>query len=78
MTTTPALSVTAEGGPFALTTLDRREPRADDVRIEIAFTGICHSDLHRVDGDWGGGIFPMVPGHEITGVVTAVGEDVSR
>ncbi|MGP2436193.1 NAD(P)-dependent alcohol dehydrogenase [Streptomyces sp. JW3] len=77
MMTTPALSVTAVGGPFVPTTVSRRELRADDVRIEIAFTGICHSDLHRVDGEWGGGIFPMVPGHEITGVVTAVGEDVS-
>ncbi|MFH9008974.1 NAD(P)-dependent alcohol dehydrogenase [Streptomyces afghaniensis] len=74
---TPALAVDVEGGPFVPMMLDRREPRGDDVQIEIAFTGICHSDLHRVQGDWDNGIFPMVPGHEIAGVVSAVGEDVS-
>ncbi|MYS89708.1 MULTISPECIES: NAD(P)-dependent alcohol dehydrogenase [Streptomyces] len=74
---TPALAVDVAGGPFVPTTLDRREPRGDDVQIDIAFTGICHSDLHRVQGDWDNGVFPMVPGHEISGVVGAVGEDVS-
>ncbi|MEV2216101.1 NAD(P)-dependent alcohol dehydrogenase [Streptomyces sp. NPDC050997] len=74
---TPALSVTAAGGPFVPTTLTRRDLRGDDVHIEIAFTGICHSDLHQVHGEWGDGIFPMVPGHEISGVVSAVGESVS-
>lgn len=74
---TPALSVTAAGGQFVPTTLTRRALRDDDVHIEIAFTGICHSDLHQVHGEWGDGIFPMVPGHEISGVVSAVGESVS-
>ncbi|MFF3505001.1 NAD(P)-dependent alcohol dehydrogenase [Streptomyces sp. NPDC003247] len=74
---TPALAVDVAGGPFVPVTLTRRDLRPDDVRVDIAFTGICHSDLHRVHGDWANGIFPMVPGHEICGVVGAVGEDVS-
>ena len=62
-------------GPF---TFDRREPREHDVAIDIKFCGICHSDIHQARDEWGGSIFPMVPGHEIAGVVTAVGNKVTK
>ncbi len=64
--------------PVAPFSFERRALRADDVRIEIAYTGVCHSDLHQARNDWGGSIFPMVPGHEIVGRVTAVGNGVTK
>jgi uncharacterized zinc-type alcohol dehydrogenase-like protein len=57
---------------------DRRDPRDHDVLIDIKFCGICHSDIHQARDEWGGGIFPMVPGHEIAGVVSAVGKAVTK
>jgi alcohol dehydrogenase (NADP+) len=57
---------------------DRREPREHDVAIDIKFCGICHSDIHQARDEWGGSIFPMVPGHEIAGIVTAVGNKVKK
>src|SRR5689334_4710809 len=57
---------------------DRRDPRPDDVVIEIAFAGICHSDIHTARGEWGDTYFPCVPGHEIVGKVTQVGKKVKR
>jgi uncharacterized zinc-type alcohol dehydrogenase-like protein len=56
----------------------RRDPRPDDVTIEILYCGVCHSDLHQARNDWGGSIYPMVPGHEIIGRVASVGTDVKR
>ena len=56
----------------------RREPNEHDVLIDIHYCGICHSDIHQARDEWGGSIFPMVPGHEITGVVKQVGKKVSR
>lgn len=56
----------------------RRAPGAHDVQIEIAFCGVCHSDLHTVRGEWSGTIYPCVPGHEIVGRVSAVGAEVTR
>ena len=61
--------------PFAFT---RRDPGPEDVVIEILYAGICHSDIHQVRDEWGGASFPMVPGHEIAGRVTAVGSGVTR
>src|ERR1700756_3429714 len=61
--------------PFSL---ERREPRENDVAIDIKYCGICHSDIHQARDEWGGAIFPMVPGHEIAGVVTAVGSKVKK
>ena len=58
--------------------LDRREPLADDVEIKILFCGVCHSDIHTARNEWGGTMYPVVPGHEIVGTVTRVGEQVSR
>lgn len=57
---------------------ERRDLRADDVAIRITHAGICHSDLHHCRGDWGEVPYPAIPGHEIVGVVTAVGPDVTR
>lgn len=57
---------------------ERREPRADDVVIEILYCGVCHSDLHNVRNDWGSARYPMVPGHEIIGRVASVGPAVTR
>jgi uncharacterized zinc-type alcohol dehydrogenase-like protein len=78
MTSTAALSAPSAGAAFGKTTIARRGVRSDDVQIDIEYCGICHSDVHQVRDEWGGSIFPMVPGHEIAGVVTAVGADVER
>ncbi len=56
----------------------RREVRPQDVQIDILYCGICHSDLHQVRDEWGGSIFPMVPGHEIVGRVSKVGRQVQK
>ncbi|MDM7830418.1 NAD(P)-dependent alcohol dehydrogenase [Cellulomonas edaphi] len=74
----PALSVPAAGAAFERTTIERRDLRGHDVRIEIAYAGICHSDIHQARAEWGAGLFPMVPGHEIAGVVSEVGPEVTR
>ncbi len=57
---------------------DRRDPRPDDVSIEILYCGVCHSDLHTVRNDWGWTVYPVVPGHEIIGRVIGLGSAVSR
>ncbi|RUR37960.1 NAD(P)-dependent alcohol dehydrogenase [Vreelandella populi] len=64
--------------PLAPFSFERRQPRADDVAIEILYCGVCHSDLHFARNDWGMSQYPVVPGHEIVGRVTAVGDKVSR
>jgi uncharacterized zinc-type alcohol dehydrogenase-like protein len=56
----------------------RRDPRPDDVVIQILYCGVCHSDLHNVRNDWGFSTYPIVPGHEIIGRVVSVGPDVTR
>jgi alcohol dehydrogenase (NADP+) len=73
-----AYAAPASGQPLALTTIERRDVEANDVLIEIQYAGICHSDIHTVSGEWGPQPFPVVPGHEIVGVVTEVGSDVTR
>ncbi len=70
-----ALSAKAPLTPFSF---QRRDPKPTDVAIDIKFCGICHSDIHQARDEWGGSQFPMVPGHEITGVVTAVGAKVKN
>lgn len=57
---------------------ERREVGPHDVQFDIQFCGVCHSDLHQIRDDWGGGIFPMVPGHEIVGKVVKVGSHVKK
>jgi len=69
-----AQSSTSGVAPFAI---DRRELRPDDVDIAIEFCGICHTDIHFVNNDWGATVYPVVPGHEIIGRVRAVGDQVS-
>lgn len=64
--------------PLSTYEFERRELGANDVALDIAFAGICHSDIHQVREEWGPAIFPMVPGHEIAGVVTAVGSSVTK
>ena len=78
MASTPALSAPSAGADFERTTIERRALREDDVEIEIRYCGICHSDVHQARDEWAGSIFPMVPGHEIAGVVTAIGSAVAR
>ncbi|KJD45936.1 NAD(P)-dependent alcohol dehydrogenase [Paenibacillus terrae] len=78
MTQTRVLSVPYAKAPFEKITMETRELRPYDILIDIKFSGICHSDIHSAYGDWGGGIFPMVPGHEIVGHVEAVGEEVTK
>jgi len=70
-----ALSSTTPLQPFDF---ERRNPKADDVVIEIAYSGICHSDIHTARGEWGPTAYPCVPGHEIVGKVIAVGKKVRR
>lgn len=76
----PTLSYAAPSAkaPLAPFRLDRRAVGPTDVLIEIAYCGVCHSDLHQAREDWGPALFPMVPGHEIVGHVTAVGSQVSQ
>jgi len=64
--------------PLTPYSFERREPGAHDVVIDIEYSGICHSDIHQVNNGWGGSTFPMVPGHEITGIVTGIGAKVTR
>ncbi|MEH7417022.1 NAD(P)-dependent alcohol dehydrogenase [Neobacillus drentensis] len=75
---TRVLSVPSAKAPFEKTTMERRNLRPDDVLIDIKYCGICHSDIHNAHNDFGSGVFPMVPGHEIAGVVTAVGSEVTK
>ncbi|WP_161131018.1 NAD(P)-dependent alcohol dehydrogenase [Dickeya fangzhongdai] len=70
-----AQSPTAPLAPFHFT---RRTPRPDDVVVEVLYCGVCHSDLHQARNDWGFSHYPLVPGHEIIGRVTAVGAGVTK
>ncbi|KRC91837.1 alcohol dehydrogenase [Terrabacter sp. Root85] len=78
MISTPALVAPSAGATFEARTVEHRDLRDDDVLIDIKFAGICHSDIHQVREEWGSAIFPMVPGHEIAGVVSAVGDGVTK
>jgi uncharacterized zinc-type alcohol dehydrogenase-like protein len=73
-----AYAAPSAGQPLAPTTIERRDVGPNDVLIEIEYAGICHSDIHTVNGDWGPQPFPVVPGHEIVGVVAEVGSDVTK
>ncbi|GAA3967989.1 NAD(P)-dependent alcohol dehydrogenase [Allohahella marinimesophila] len=78
MTHSKAYAAQAADKPLAPLDIERRELRPDDVAIEIDYCGVCHSDIHTVENDWGGSLYPVVPGHEIIGRVQAVGVDVRK
>lgn len=73
-----AYGVQAGDLPLEPMLIERREPGPRDVAIEIAYCGVCHSDLHTARGEWGGTLYPCVPGHEIVGTVRSVGAEVTR
>ncbi len=76
-TTVPALAVSSPTASFEHTDLTRRDLRPDDVRVDITYAGICHSDIHTVRGEWGDRPYPLTPGHEIVGTVVEVGDEVT-
>jgi uncharacterized zinc-type alcohol dehydrogenase-like protein len=78
MSTVTAYAATSATDPLAKTTITRRDVGPNDVKFDIHFAGICHSDIHTVRGEWGGVRYPLVPGHEIAGVVTEVGPEVTK
>ena len=75
---TPAYAAASATTPLAPISIARREPRAHEVLIDILYCGVCHSDIHQARDEWGGSIFPMVPGHEIVGRVAQVGAQVGK
>eukprot|EP01035_Chromulina_nebulosa_P062248 gene62248-85126_t len=77
---TAAKGYAAQDAKTALAPWDfeRREVGPHDVQFDILYCGVCHSDLHQIRDEWGGSIFPMVPGHEIVGKVTKVGAHVKK
>lgn len=78
MSNTPAYAASAAGKQLAPFSIERREPGPRDVVIDILYCGVCHSDIHQVRDEWGGAMFPMVPGHEIIGRVSRTGADVTK
>ncbi|WP_067683651.1 NAD(P)-dependent alcohol dehydrogenase [Nocardia miyunensis] len=77
-TTVAAYAAPSAKAPLERTTIERRTVGEHDVLIDIKFAGICHSDIHQARAGWGEAIFPMVPGHEIAGIVEAVGSAVTK
>jgi len=71
-----AYGATAPDSGLVPLTVSRREPKADDVEIAVEFCGLCHSDVHATRGEWGGKTYPLIPGHEVVGLVTRVGSAV--
>jgi len=78
MSLTHAYAAQSPTSPLAPWTFERRPVGPHDVRIDIRYCGVCHSDIHTARGEWGGTRYPIVPGHEIVGRVTAVGEAVTQ
>ena len=78
MLTANAYAAPSADGALVPTTIERRDVGPHDVLIEIKYAGICHSDIHTVRGDWGPQHYPLAPGHEIAGIVTAAGAEVTK
>lgn len=76
--TAKAYAAQAADAPFAPFSFERRDVGSNDVAIDILYCGVCHSDLHTARSEWGGTLYPCIPGHEIVGRVTAVGADVTK
>ncbi|MCL2777915.1 MAG: NAD(P)-dependent alcohol dehydrogenase [Polyangiaceae bacterium] len=74
----PAYAAQSAKSPLMAWTIDRRDPGPNDVVLDILYCGVCHSDIHQVRDEWGGAMFPMVPGHEIVGRVSHVGKSVTQ
>lgn len=74
----PAIVATSATGPLIPGTIERRDVEPKDVRIDIRWAGICHSDIHTIQGDWGSQHYPLTVGHEIAGTVAEVGSDVTK
>src|SRR4051812_29397287 len=75
---TSGFAATDAKTPLQPYSFERRELRADDVAIDILYCGVCHTDLHMSRNDWGFSAYPVVPGHEIIGRVSAIGSGVSK
>ena len=71
-------AATSSSVPLSPYSFERREPKEHDVVVDIKFCGICHSDIHNARNEWGGTTYPVVPGHEIAGNVTAIGSKVTK
>ena len=78
MTTAKAFAAQSATSPLAPFSFERRDPGPLDVQIEIKYCGVCHSDLHQARNEWHNSNYPVVPGHEIIGVVTKIGSDVKK
>jgi alcohol dehydrogenase (NADP+) len=78
MLTVNAYAATSATDPLGPSAIDRRDVGPHDVLIEIKYCGICHSDIHHTRGEWGESHYPVVPGHEIAGIVAEVGSEVTR
>jgi alcohol dehydrogenase (NADP+) len=78
MLTVNAYAATSPTSPLTPTTIERRDLEPHDVLIEIKYAGICHSDIHTARGDWGPVTYPLVTGHEIAGIITQVGPEVTK
>jgi uncharacterized zinc-type alcohol dehydrogenase-like protein len=75
---TKGYAATGKSGKLTPWTFERRSVGDDDILIDITFSGVCHSDIHTVRGEWGEQKYPLVTGHEIAGVVTAIGKNVTK
>jgi len=78
MTNAKAFAAPAQTSPLGPFSIQRRDPGPRDVEIKILFCGVCHTDLHFARNDWGGTVYPVVPGHEIVGRVTRTGKSVKK
>ena len=78
MSTVKAYAANDSKSPIAPININRREVKPNDVQVEIMYCGVCHSDIHTARNEWGGAIYPVVPGHEIVGRVKSVGSAVSK
>jgi uncharacterized zinc-type alcohol dehydrogenase-like protein len=77
MTSATAYQATAPDAPLVKATIERRAVGPHDILIDVKFAGICHSDIHTARNEWGGTTYPVVPGHEIAGIVAEVGSEVT-
>lgn len=78
MNPTKAYAAHSADTPLSEWNIERRPPKPHDVQMDILYCGVCHSDLHTVRNEWGGTIYPVVPGHEIIGRITAIGNKVTK